>query len=456
MKPTKIICGIILGVTILSSLLTSCGSPPPPPPSQEQKQEVRDVAPPVLTGLQPADGEKISEKALAKVTISGTLSDASEVVAASINAIALELTAGQNGYQFSKEVKLVPGDNVFHFIAKDVHGNTLDHEFHYINGKASRLILEPERRQLPPGGQTFFEVFLETPEGQRQPLAIQNIEIKAQQGYCQGPKYRAPSHSGTDTITAYYPSENARGMTRISVKKPNLVAEYQGPKTVAIETVGNYRIKVINKGQLESLNNRLTVKVPEGFRFVEADKDGKYLAPVREIQWQFPTIGTGVSDSFNFSLEASERGSEKLLVTLESCREEVWRKHFSLGAIGAFKIVHNCERSLVQVGQTAQIQLQLIGNEPVTNVVVTYEFPDLVEFVSADAKSSSGGKIRTAVAGNKIIFSDIASIGSGQRLTCSIALRIRRFGNIKNIATITYRKGKEQQTEQDLLTIYTQ
>ncbi len=445
---------IVLFLCFIIAALISCNAPVQETEQPVVSQETKDQKPPLLISITPQSGSKIADTPRSSIEIVGILKDESSITG-TLEDTPLRFIPKDGVYHFNCNMTLVPGENIFLLKVQDAHGNLLQKEITYLNGEAPRLILQPERQQLPPGGHTFFEVFLEK-EGQRQPLSFNEIEIQSQQGYFQGPKYQAPTESGSDIVSAYYRPENAKGRIRIYIRKSSMEINIKGSNEIFLGNQAKFNIQIVNGGELESLRNRVSIKLPKTCEFVSAEQQGEYLAPIREIYWNFATLGPGVQENLQCMIQAAEIGEDKLICTVEAAKEKIAETSIPISVIGGFTIEHKSDFTTIPVDKDVTIQFTLNGRLPVQNLQLAYRFDaEKIVFVQAAGNDAQGNKLQFLVSGDIIQISPKLALASQATISAKLQFKARRIGTITNVLECSYNlKDGTSQSIQDSITLY--
>lgn len=348
-------------------------------------------------------------------------------------------------YAFEVDIALVPGINELVLTAADSHGNISQKEITYSNGEAPRILLIPEQTEVPVGGHTFWEIFLEE-KGQRRPLAPDEIKIQAERGYFEGAKYYAPQYRGEDAITVHYPGKNLEGTATIQIEKPKFTGTCQGPAQLYRGEDGKYVIQVRNASQLVANQTQLVVKLPDGLDFKNAGGDGQYRKLVNEISWKLGTVGTGGAGEFKFSIEGSKLGQRNLQVTLHSCMEKVWETSCPVIVAGECDIEHLCLTPDIRIGERATFQIKLTAKQKMKNVICEYEFPEQLIFDShSNARmQAAGSPVSFESEGNKIIFRPVNKLAPGETVSLEVKLQAKRAGVFQNTLHVTFTTAADQ------------
>lgn len=335
-------------------------------------------------------------------------------------------------------------------MVKDREGNRLKEELSYINGKTLELVLKPERSELSPGDHTFFEVFL-LKDGKETFVNIEDIEIDARQGYFEGPKYIAPSNSGTDFITAKHKTKNAKGLAKIKVKRPRLYISWSGNNTYKFSKKISCKIEVFNRGNFSVFKNKLVLKLPENLDFMGADKKSEYFAPVREVHCEFGLIGAEVKKIFTFYFRPRKDGKYFIKTAVKSCGIDIKNKTFQFEVYGPFRVNLAPDQKVTPVGSVVNIKGAIIATEEIENLRISYKFPDQMLFQKGTSKLN-GKKYNFSILSRKISFPKFEIFKKNDKLEFFLTLKVIRFGNLKNTLYLMFDglNGKTRKKKYDL------
>lgn len=441
---------------IIILLANGCGTPTEQVNTITSNIDSSDFSAPTLIQISPSHEQQISSVPVTNIQVTGVLQD-SNAITASLNDITLSLSLmSNNRYQFVTNIPLVPGENIIILKAQDSKGNRMQKEITYFNGNAPRLVLLPERQQLPPGGTTFLEIFLEK-DGQRQPLAIEDVEIRAQRGYLEGSQYQAPSESGSDQIFAVYKQQNAKGSLRMMIRKGEMEVTIDGPKQIRLGRNTEYTIYVRNAGEIESVQNTLSVKIPDNYSFVSASHSGQYLEAVREIHWQLEKLGPGLQNSVSFTAKANDVGDTTFEVNLNSGEENLAQTNTASEVIGVVEIIHTCEGNDLQVDKNITIQVNLTAQENLKGLQFVYYFDsEKIAFIKAEGQDHKNNTLHFQLSGNKVLIQpSLINLSVQDQISMQLQFKIRRAGTIQNRLECTALYGNSEQVLEHSLTLNT-
>lgn len=208
---------------------------------------------------------------------------------------------------------------------------------------------------------------------------------------------------------------------------PELQLAIEGPGLRYKGRSAKYTITVTNAGAVPTSNVRIAQVVPDGFKFVSADKGGKYESTRRAIQWFAGRVEPKQTLTFSCELQAVTLGEFSHIVQAISdagVKAET-RKGCSIegSASLAMEIVDLDDP--VEVGnETAyEIKVRNDGSKAASNVSITCELPTGVDVLSAKGPADSLTENRL------IVFKGLKELAPGQMATYRVHIRGTEEGN---------------------------
>lgn len=413
-----------------------------------QEQEVRiviqevDTTAPILERIEPEDGTVVNN--ISDINVSGIFSDASDIVEVTINGqnVRFSLITEENSlkiYGFSVNVDLKIGVNNFTLVAKDQDGNFVEKKFSYTREDSvfdGDLVVRVEKDELPLAGATFVEV-LHQKDGKEIPIPADKVILKAQQGYFSGFEYHAPPYGGVDIITAFSNEKQAKGKTYIKIISPKLKHDLKGPENIQIGKVGEYNIKAENYGEIDAVDTRVVVKLPDFLKVKNISNQGKFIPVANEIHWSLGSLTSGISKNISFSVDGTASNKDRIITSILSSKEEIQREVYPVQVTGEAAVEHFCRPSIAEIEKTISTRVKLVANEDIQNLKLEYDFPDECVFIDAQVESPSETKVGFANTGKTVQFSTISELKKDQSITYIVNFVVKRYGQINNNARIS-------------------
>ncbi len=434
---------VILFYIILSLCLTSCKTPPSPTPPQKNK--AIDKTPPKIIDLQiKTEASSDSSKTLPKtIKVTGQLIEINGIRKLSINEqdILFRKEKSKNTYNFESQLDLLPGLNTFVLLIEDTSGNIQKKTISHQNGTSPTIYIELEKEKLPPLGKSYFNVYMNE-EGKKIPLPIKNVKLKAQYGYIKGLEYQAPTNIGIDVITAKYPPNNGLGKTEISIISPKMQTKWEAKEHCFMGDNEKIVIHIKNIGNIEALQTKLIVNLPENVLFQRASQNSNYIGTVRQIHWDMGTLGVGVEEEAHFWVLAQKNNSAKYFLSLESSQQEIIKDSFAFKIKGDIQLQHKCNRSLVRLEEEVTIERIIKANQKLFQLKIEQQFPKECKFIHAEMNFISGHlkkeQTQFSLSGNTIEFEETPSLLPGEEIIIKTTLLIKRYGNLEDNLQVNF------------------
>lgn len=283
-------------------------------------------------------------------------------------------------------------------------------------GTARDVSLEaliPEGLKHPRGERLLLEVgSLEAGEVREVRLALAAIE-----GGDQAIKLAAESSNALRKLQT----------VKLMVAAPSLALKLDGPGLRYKGREGVYTLVVENDGTAVSENVRVRHRLPNGFEFVKADKDGKYDANTRVIDWFLGAMKPGDTHEFNVQLSAVNFGNfthEVAAISDQGAQAiaELETRVEGTAAL-ALEIVDLDDPVEVGADNAYEIRVKNGGSIAAGNVGVAFELPKGVKFVSA--KGPSDHVVEKGI----VFFRSVQSLKPNQEVTYQIQVKGSTAGN---------------------------
>lgn len=283
-------------------------------------------------------------------------------------------------------------------------------------GTARDVSLEaliPEGLKHPRGERLLLEVgSLEAGEVREVRLALAAIE-----GGDQAIKLAAESSNALRKLQT----------VKLMVAAPSLALKLDGPGLRYKGREGVYTLVVENDGTAVSENVRVRHRLPNGFEFVKADKDGKYDANTRVIDWFLGAMKPGDTHEFNVQLSAVNFGNfthEVAAISDQGAQAiaELETRVEGTAAL-ALEIVDLDDPVEVGADNAYEIRVKNGGSIAAGNVGVAFELPKGVKFVSA--KGPSDHVVEKGI----VFFRSVQNLKPEQEVTYQIQVKGSTAGN---------------------------
>jgi uncharacterized repeat protein (TIGR01451 family) len=213
--------------------------------------------------------------------------------------------------------------------------------------------------------------------------------------------------------------------SEVTVVAPSIKLDITGPNLRYIGRTAQFQLTVTNDGPASSNNVRVLYRISDGFKFVRADKGGKYDSANSTAGWFIGRLEPGESTSMSVELLANQPGTfvqRAGAVSEHGARAEA---EFETNVEGTASLVLEIIdlNDPVEVGaETAyEVRVRNEGTKAAQNVGISCELPPAVELIAAkgpaDHISESG----------LVVFKSLDSLAPGK----TAVYRIDVQGNVE-------------------------
>lgn len=238
----------------------------------------------------------------------------------------------------------------------------------------------------------------------------------------------------------------------VLVSAPSLALHLDGPGLRYKGRRGTYTIEVHNDGTADSNNVRLRYRIPAGFEFVSASDGGRCDKPSGVIDWFLGRMKSDAKKTVEVELTATDFGK----FTHEAA---AMSEH---GAQAADELVTRVEGTAslsleimdlddpVEVGSSNayEIHVKNEGSIAATNVGVSFELPEGVEFVSAK------GPVQHESEKNAVLFHALPQLAPGKTATYQIQVKATKAGSLRFRARLAADSIKDPLIFEELTKFY--
>lgn len=213
----------------------------------------------------------------------------------------------------------------------------------------------------------------------------------------------------------------------VTVVAPSLQVGIEGPSLRYVGRNAMFALTVLNDGRADSNNVRVIHKVPEGFKFVRADKGGKFDESSRTITWFVGHLAAGERTELKTELTASQMGDFRHLVGAVSengARSEgELETHVDGSASLVLELVDLDDPVEVGVETAYEVHVRNDGTIPAQNVGISCELPGGLEFLSAK------GPTEFRAENGLIVFRGLGQLDPGKTAVYRIIVKGQVEGN---------------------------
>lgn len=221
----------------------------------------------------------------------------------------------------------------------------------------------------------------------------------------------------------------------VNVIAPSLTVAVDGPGLRYKGRSAKYSLTVKNDGTVPNNNVRVTQSVASGFRFISADRGGKYDAAQKNIQWFVGRLEPGQTAEVSCELMAADLGAftQSVNVTSDAGVQVAARMETEIDGASALTMEIVELDDPVEVGtETAyEIRVKNDGSKAAANVALACELPPAVELITAK------GATEGAVEGRLLVFKALGELNAGTQAIYRIHVKASAEGNHKLRARLT-------------------
>jgi len=243
------------------------------------------------------------------------------------------------------------------------------------------------------------------------------------------------------------------GTAKIVVTAPSLALLVDGPGLRYKGRQAAYTLKVKNEGAATSSNVRLMHKVPEGFKFIKADRGGKYDYTTRVVSWFVGRLEPGQVAQVKIDLAAEKLGNYVHYVAVASehgGKSEAQVKTTIEGTASLVLEIVDLDDP-VEVGrETAyEIRVRNDGSKAAQNVGISCELPNGVKLLNAKGATDH-------VADNGlVVFKSLPVLAPGKTAVFRVHVQGLNGGNHRFRARLASDSIQEPLIFEELTKFYT-
>ncbi len=247
------------------------------------------------------------------------------------------------------------------------------------------------------------------------------------------------------------------GLKQVAESSVNVIAAslnvaIEGPSLRYVGRDAKFALIVKNDGQAATSNVRVSHRIPNGFKFVKADKGGTFDASTGSVTWFVGHLEVDQTAQLKLQLQATELGKFEHHVRATS-------EH---GLIAKADAITNVEGSAalsleiqdledpVEVGQETayEIRVSNSGSKAAEKVGLTFELPSGVELIKVQAATEHLTK------NGLILFNDLAELAPGKTALFRIHVRGQAEGNQRVRARLTSESIDQELISEEITKFY--
>lgn len=213
----------------------------------------------------------------------------------------------------------------------------------------------------------------------------------------------------------------------VKVSAPSLKVAMAGPGLRYVGRTAAYKITISNNGGIPTNNVRVIHKLPEGFKFLKADKGGSYDADNRTISWFVGRVEAGKKLSVTAVAAAAKLGSHVHRAGAISEQGAQSETTVTTRVEGIASLIVDIAdlNDPVEIGtETAwEVRVRNAGSKAASNVQITCELPPGVELIGAK------GPVRATSKQGEIVFGKLATLAPGKAAIYRVHVRGKTAGD---------------------------
>ena len=229
----------------------------------------------------------------------------------------------------------------------------------------------------------------------------------------------------------------ARGAGDLSVRQdveleviaPALEVAVNGPKYRYLDTKAVFGITVSNPGTAQAEDVMLTVKLPAGLEFVEANNAGYYNAEKHVVAWSLVSLPEGRAGDVKLVTKPTKAGEFAIKVDARSGRDLTAEMEHPLKVDGLASLTFSVTdlEDPIEVGSetTYEIRVSNPGSKAASNIRIVGIAPAGMRII--EGKGSSPNQIQ----GDHIVFGPIASLNPKAEATFQVRVAADAEGDLR-------------------------
>ena len=240
--------------------------------------------------------------------------------------------------------------------------------------------------------------------------------------------------------------------TTVNVITPVLAATVEGPKLRYLGREGSYKLVVKNDGEAATNNVQLLYKVPDGFRFVTADRGYQFNREAQMLSWFVGRLDKDQTADLNVKLVAEKAGEFKHLIRATSEHGTIADAELPCRIEGtsSLSVAVVDVDDPVELGTEAvyEIRVKNEGTAAAKNVGLACELADGMDFVSATGPADHAHESQT------VVFAGAPELGPGETAIYRVHVSSKKTGNMRFRTRVTSESVSEPLTSDELTKFY--
>lgn len=245
--------------------------------------------------------------------------------------------------------------------------------------------------------------------------------------------YRLPltaSKGGPQSVSVVATSSSDVSSTdsaKFEVIAPSIKVAVDGPGLRYKGRNAKYTLTVTNDGSVVNSNIHVSQSIADGFKFIAADRSGKFDPSVRCIHWFIDRLEPGESTQVACELQSLQLGefAHTVQAVADSGVQSDARIETRVDGISSLTMEVIDLDDPIETGSESgyEIRVKNDGSKPASRVMVSCELPAGVEFLSAKAP------VEESIEGRQLTFEPIDQIAPGGQVTIRVVTKVLRDGS---------------------------
>jgi uncharacterized repeat protein (TIGR01451 family) len=238
----------------------------------------------------------------------------------------------------------------------------------------------------------------------------------------------------------------------IEVIAPALKLALKGPSRRYLQRNATYEISVHNPGTAAAKNIELSVTLPRGLQFVEANNQGQYDATGHRVAWSLEELPPGETGTVSLTMLAAEPGDLRLLVNGKAAMglSDSMEEEISVEGVAAifFELVD--AQDPIEVGGETLYEIRVInqGSAPATNVRLAALLPPEMKAIDADGPSQH------TLEPNRVLFEPLSQLAPKADTMYTVKVRGESPGDQRIRVQIVTDEIKQPVTKEESTRVY--
>jgi hypothetical protein len=213
---------------------------------------------------------------------------------------------------------------------------------------------------------------------------------------------------------------------KVLVRRPELAAKVDGPKSQFVGTVATYNIRLINPGNAPAHNVNLLVELPAGAKYLSGVEGARMDAAGERLQWMLESLAPETEQRFQVKCRLGAVGMGRLRLTATADDDLAARAESSVEVNGVANLTMEVRDPAgpAPIGEEAvyEVVVRNRGSKEAQGVEVFGYFSRGIEPTATEGAPSR-------LAAGEVVFQPIASLAPGEEVVLKVHARAEVAGN---------------------------